>query len=853
MKTKNIVRGLIVFLLIATTIASLAYADLSIGSFWTDTGTDARLLVDQGEGAEFHVSVISDLDFRLWIELLQGSTVVESLVPSGAEIPGGLDNPYSDTFTINTDALAGDDYTVRIHAVSSEYDEVKHLDFNVETIPSVSVTPDRYEVNEGETLRIPRIVAADQDGDDLTVSIVQRIGCIDNVPWFDVCLDRPFLDDDLEITRSGGVVTSITYTPEYDEVEHPRRERTLTLVLRAFDGENYSSEEQITIDVHDVNQIPVITSEAVTTAREDSLYEYTILAVDADAEDDLTFIVVSGPAGMELLDNTLVWTPDYEQAGEHSVVIKVSDGIDSVQQEFTVAVENTNRDPAITFIPNKVIRVGEVLKFTIISFDPDAENLTLSSSILPQGASLIPIPQAAGSVERRGLFHWIPEAGQEGTYPILVRVSDPAGAAAAQLFLIKVREAETRENHPPVLDLIGDQTITAGETLRFEVTATDADGDNLTFRLEDFDLDEVGATFVDHGDGTATFKWPTTLAQAEVYEATFMVSDGNAVDMEGITITVESAPPTISGCTNAKATNYNPDAVVNDGSCQFGPSEEADQDDDGINDATDNCPLVSNPLQTDTDGDGIGDACDTVVPPIDTDGDGIPDATDNCPLVSNPLQTDTDGDGIGDACDAVVPPIDTDGDGIPDATDNCPLVSNPLQTDTDGDGIGDACEVVVPPVEVCGNGIDDNRNGFIDEGCPPAVIRGCTNVTAINYQRQATVDDGSCLFPELDDILELTRVQLSSEVITAGDTLWLNLHVDNEGDLDVENLRVTVLAYDMGLNRTTSRFDLDAGDSISRLVALSIPEGTPAGEYLLKITVSNREHRESAYRVVYVW
>ena len=35
---------------------------------------------------------------------------------------------------------------------------------------------------------------------------------------------------------------------------------------------------------------------------------------------------------------------------------------------------------------------------------------------------------------------------------------------------------------------------------------------------------------------------------------------------------------------------------------------------------------------------------------IDFDGDGIPNALDNCPAVSNPSQADSDGNGIGDAC-----------------------------------------------------------------------------------------------------------------------------------------------------------------------------------------------------------
>jgi Ca2+-binding RTX toxin-like protein len=52
-------------------------------------------------------------------------------------------------------------------------------------------------------------------------------------------------------------------------------------------------------------------------------------------------------------------------------------------------------------------------------------------------------------------------------------------------------------------------------------------------------------------------------------------------------------------------------------------------------------------VDIDTDGDGIANACDP-----DDDNDGIPDGSDNCPLVFNPDQKDTDGDGIGDACDS---------------------------------------------------------------------------------------------------------------------------------------------------------------------------------------------------------
>jgi gliding motility-associated-like protein len=103
----------------------------------------------------------------------------------------------------------------------------------------------------------------------------------------------------------------------------------------------------------------------------------------------------------------------------------------------------------------------------------------------------------------------------------------------------------------------------------------------------------------------------------------------------------------------------------------------------------------------DNDLDGAPDNCD-----IDDDNDGVLDTDDNCPLQANADQADNDGDGLGDACDD-----DDDNDGVLDGYDNCQFTYNPGQEDIDNDGIGDICDTVEINVSEAitpdGDGVND--------------------------------------------------------------------------------------------------------------------------------------------------
>jgi Zn-dependent metalloprotease len=144
-------------------------------------------------------------------------------------------------------------------------------------------------------------------------------------------------------------------------------------------------------------------------------------------------------------------------------------------------------------------------------------------------------------------------------------------------------------------------------------------------------------------------------------------------------------------CVNAA----NPGQADVDGDGQ-GDACDPDVDGDGVANAGDNCKFVANANQADWNNDGQGDKCD------DSDQDGVKDSADNCRALANADQHNIDGDSQGDACDS-----DMDNDGVANAGDNCPTTYNPDQKDSDGDGIGDACDHC-PALASADNGDPDN-------------------------------------------------------------------------------------------------------------------------------------------------
>ncbi|WP_028116276.1 putative Ig domain-containing protein [Ferrimonas senticii] len=150
--------------------------------------------------------------------------------------------------------------------------------------------------------------------------------------------------------------SELTYTPNLNFYGADE------LTFRANDGEDNSSVAKVTINVKRTNKPPVIISQAIEHAVEDSNYSYPVLAEDPNEDDVLNYQLVAAPRGMQIVADTgeITWLPDAAYVGTVPTLNK---------QCYVIpagAVSTTNdiaSDPAsVTYIAPLFRRVQEALE-----------------------------------------------------------------------------------------------------------------------------------------------------------------------------------------------------------------------------------------------------------------------------------------------------------------------------------------------------------------------------------------------------------------------------------------------------------------------------------------------------------
>jgi hypothetical protein len=287
------------------------------------------------------------------------------------------------------------------------------------------------------------------------------------------------------------------------------------------------------------NVPPVLSPIGNKTVDEQKLLTFTATATDSDT---LTYSLGAGaPSGATINSSTGVftWTPTESQGpGTYSVTIIVSDnGAPSLSDSevISIGVNEINVAPVLAPIGNKSVTVGGRLTFDASATDSDVPANSLRFSLdkgAPSGASINAVT---------GAFSWnLGPKDAPGTYTVTVRVTDNGSPSLNDFETITVTVTAGSSgvaNRPPVLASIGNKSVNELSALAFIASASDPDGNPLTYSLDSGAPQgaSINAT-------TGAFSWTPTEPQGpQSFNITVRVTDNglpNLSDSETITVTV---------------------------------------------------------------------------------------------------------------------------------------------------------------------------------------------------------------------------------------------------------------------------------------------------------------------------
>ena len=306
------------------------------------------------------------------------------------------------------------------------------------------------------------------------------------------------------------------------------------------------------------NTAPTIAGVPAISATVGVIYTFSPVGNDAD-NDTLTYTIQNRPSWATFTPATgqLTGTPATGNIGTTSnIVISVSDGTDSaslpafnLQVVAAPVTPPANRPPTISGVPATSVTAGTAYSFRPVASDPDGNTLTWSIQGLPAWATFS---------ATTGRLSGTPTAANVGTSArITITVSDATLSASLPSFTIQVI---AQANRAPVITGTPTTSLNVGSTYSFQPSASDADGNALTFSIQNRPAWATFSTSTGLLTGT-----PTSADVGTFANVTISVSDGTAiVSLPAFTITVaqvSTGSATVSW--TAPTTNTDGSALTN--------------------------------------------------------------------------------------------------------------------------------------------------------------------------------------------------------------------------------------------------------------------------------------------------
>ncbi|MDQ5767017.1 cadherin domain-containing protein [Thiothrix subterranea] len=514
-------------------------------------------------------------------------TTVKATDPDGSALSYSLSGVDAVRFALNTvtgalSFIAPPDYEYPIDAdKNNKYDlvvtvsdgsltdtqalTVQVLDASENAAPQITSngggTSATLSLDENVTA-VTKVTATDSDGDYVTFDITGGA---------DAAL--------FKITTSTGRLSFIS-APDYEKPQDANRDNIYEVDVRGSDGV-LNDTQLIRVQILNVQEgkPPVITSNggnatANINVPENQQAVTTVTATDADG-DTVTYRLSTGADDGLFQINTnsgklaFIKAPDYEnpkdanQDNIYILTVIATDGVFETTQLLFVTVTKVveNAAPQITSngggnTASVSLEENLTAVTTVTATDPNGDPLTLSIKA-GADANLFKITASTGKLSFLNApdYEKPQDINHDNYYEVEVTVSD---GVLKDTQLIRVQILNVQEGKPPVITSNGGNAtaninVPENQQAVTTVTATDADGDTVTYRLSTGADD--GLFQINTNSGQLAFikapdyETPKDANQDNIYILTVIATDGvfETTQLLFVTVTdgVENAAPKI--------------------------------------------------------------------------------------------------------------------------------------------------------------------------------------------------------------------------------------------------------------------------------------------------------------------
>jgi Ca2+-binding RTX toxin-like protein len=471
--------------------------------------------VDEGAANDTVVGTLSSSD----ADSALGDTATYSLVDNadGRFAIVGNKIVVADGSLLDYETATSHQVTVRVTDAGGLYvDETFTIDLNGTPDEAPVVTSTAFNVTEPSTI-VGTVTATDADSLQSALTFAITGGA--NAALFDI--------------DAGTGALTFKSAPDFENDPHQYE-----IEVTAFDGDNYSAPQLITITLDDANDnAPVITTTAFNVA-ENKTGVGTVVAEDVDTTgeaitysisggDDLSLFAINNVTGaLSFLD-----LQDYEGSQKQfEVEITASDGKNSSKQTVTINLTDVNDvTPVFTSPSTFTVAENETDVGQVTSFDPDTVGAATYSIVGGTHGALFDIDPTSGELSFKSAPDY--DTGPH-SYSVQVQVSDGVNSSTQN---VTVNVTNTNDTAPDFTSATV-FTIAENTTAVGTVAAKDDDGDTVTYEITGGA--DAAKFVIDENSGQLSFVAAPDFESDSEFFVQVTASDGKNSTVQAITVNV---------------------------------------------------------------------------------------------------------------------------------------------------------------------------------------------------------------------------------------------------------------------------------------------------------------------------